>query len=62
MGQVEGDMYLFRCDNYLETGDFCLRCVVKIFIYTHFLSAAQSLAAFRVMYQGQDRTESLRFR
>jgi len=45
---VEGDVYLFRYDNYLETGGFCLRSVVRIFIYTHFLSAAQSLAPFRV--------------
>jgi len=48
IGQVEGDVYLFRYDNYLETGDFCLRSVVRIFIYTRFLSAVQSLALFRV--------------
>jgi len=46
IGQVEGDVYLFRYDNYSETGGFCLRSVVRIFIYTHFPSAAQSLAPF----------------
>jgi hypothetical protein len=39
-------VYLFRYDSYLETGDFCVRSVVKIFSYSHFLLTAQSLAPF----------------
>lgn len=45
---MEGDVYLYRYNNCLETGDFCVRGIVKLFSYTHFLLAAQSLAPFPV--------------
>jgi hypothetical protein len=45
---VDGDVYPFRYTNYLDTGDFCWRSVVKIFIYAHFLTAAQFLVPFPV--------------